>query len=201
MLSYERARELFSYDVTTGVLTRRKSVGAARAGRVAGSYKEGYLTFVVDGRRYQAHRVAWLLVHGEWPPHEIDHIDRNPSNNALANLRLATSAQNKKNLSIRSDNKSGVKGVHWCSRRAKWVAQIKLPHKYVQLGRFGDFGTAVAVRRAAEVKYYGQFASDPSSFNGRENASHHVRGCVRLLVNDSRGSPPLQAEFGLHRDG
>lgn len=186
MLTYERARELFDYDPLTGVITRRKSAGAARVGQVAGSNKDGYLSFLADNKRYRAHRVAWLLAHGEWPPNKIDHIDRNRSNNALANLRLATSSQNKKNLSLRSDNKSGVKGVHWCPDRAKWVAQIKLPHQYLQLGRFDVFENAVAVRRAAEAKYYGEFASDPSSLKGRENAAHPVRGRVGMHAGDGR---------------
>lgn len=197
MLTYERARELFDYNPITGVITRRKSVGAAKAGRAAGSYKEGYLTFVVDGRRYRAHRVAWLLVHGEWPSDEIDHIDRNRSNNALANLRVATRSQNGQNLPIRSDNKSGVKGVHWSAERNKWVAQIKLPHLYMQVGRFERFEDAVAARRAAEVKYYGKFAPDPASLKRRDDVAHPVRGRVGVPANDRRGSSPLQADLDL----
>jgi len=62
-------------------------------------------------RCFQAHRVAWLLYYGEWPDGTIDHIDRDKTNNKIANLRVVTVSQNSRNRSCRKDSVSGYKGV------------------------------------------------------------------------------------------
>jgi hypothetical protein len=46
-----------------------------------------YCHVCINYRAYQVHRVAWFLYHGEWPAKVIDHIDGNPSNNKIDNLR------------------------------------------------------------------------------------------------------------------
>ena len=61
--------------------------------------------------QFRAHRLAWLYVHGEWPKEYIDHIDRDPANNALANLRECTHGQNRMNSAPNKGNKTGYKCV------------------------------------------------------------------------------------------
>lgn len=160
-LTHERLLEALSHDPETGIfiwkISRRGS--HRRPGDVAGRWMAGYISILIDKRAYRAHRLAWFYVHGEWPPNGIDHKDRVRDNNTLANLRLATSTQNKQNLPIFRNNKSGVKGVCWDSERQKWSSRIKLKDKHLHLGRFREFSAAVAVRKAAELKYYGEFAS------------------------------------------
>lgn len=89
----------------------------------------------------------------------VDHIDHNGLNNQRSNLRVGTHSQNHYNSNIRSDNKSGYKGVHHHSQLNKWVVQIK-----VSKGKTKHIGTFDAVEDAARAyddaakQYYGEFA-------------------------------------------
>lgn len=88
----------------------------------------------------------------------IDHIDGNKTNNAIHNLRLATASQNLMNTGLRSDNRSGVKGVSFVQRLQKYTASIRKNGKIVFLGNFARMEDAVAARKAAETRYHGEFA-------------------------------------------
>lgn len=132
----ERLHELLDYDLLTGTFTWRVAHrGTAKAGAVAGSPGAGYVCIRIDGRRYLAHRLAWLYVHGGWPDTQVDHINGDPTDNRLANLRMATPAQNQQNQRrARADNKCGLLGVSLC--RGRWQAEIRLNGKGIYLGRF-----------------------------------------------------------------
>lgn len=157
----ERARELLGYDPETGVLVWLVDrPGGKRAGMEAGSKNapRGYRSVGIDGKLYLAHRLAWLLTHGVWPADEIDHINRDGLDNRLRNLRQAIHGENVLNKSMRSDNTSGVSGVSQHKRTGKWQAQIAFSGRLHYLGLFKDFASAVAVRKAAELDYFGEFA-------------------------------------------
>lgn len=158
-LTAERVRELLDYDPTTGLFTRRVSRGGAKVGGVAGGLDNwGYVGIKIDGHDHAAHRLAWLYMTGEWPADELDHRDRNRTNNRWGNLREATRAENARNLSRRSDNTSGVSGVYWHSARRKWRAIIKRDGLERNLGLFESIEAATAARRAAEIQTFGEFA-------------------------------------------
>jgi hypothetical protein len=125
------------------------------AGKVAGWMDaRGYVYITINKVDYLAHRLAWAYAHGSLQTNvEIDHIDRNKSNNRLANLRISNPQQNIKNASLRSDNSSGVCGVYWALARKKWVAQIGINNKYFNLGGFEKKEDAIAARKAAERAY------------------------------------------------
>jgi hypothetical protein len=108
----------------------------------------------------QAHRVAWLFIHGEWPDHEVDHMDRNRSNNAAGNLRKASRSENGGNKTIHRNNTSGKKGVSWHKRLGKWAAYIRVDDQLKHLGYFEDIDDAAAAYRAAAVEFFGEFATD-----------------------------------------
>ena len=156
-LTAERLRELFHYDPLTGVFTRLVSTASnARAGDVAGTLMQiGYLLIGIQGKSYLAHRLAWLFVHGEWPKDQIDHINRDRTDNRICNLREATIKQNQRNLSKSCNNTSGVPGVHWRSDRAKWWALIESDGQKHYLGMFNTKEEAIAARKAGELKYWG----------------------------------------------
>ena len=153
----ERVRELFSYDPNTGLLTRKvRTSTSTRIGEVAGGKNgEGYWTVKVDGVGVLAHRIAWAIVKGEWPP-KLDHRDLNKSNNAWGNLREATSSQNTANCPRRSDNTSGYKGVSFFA--GKWKAQTAKDNRVIYLGLFDTPEDAYEAYLRASKDFHGEYA-------------------------------------------
>lgn len=157
-LTFKRAAELLSYDRRTGVLRWRLARGGELPGAIAGTANgQGYVVITVDRRRYKAHRVAWLLVTGEWPAVEVDHRDRDRSNNAWANLRLASKAQNMMNSPGKS--KLGLpKGVRRILPTGKFRAEIYIDRKRVHLGTFKCAHEAAEAYRLSALHHFGEFA-------------------------------------------
>ena len=157
-------RLLLRYEPETGVMTWRKRAKcfcdtARRADwfnrRYAGApalnarRKDGYLVGSVFDVRVRAHRAAWAIVHGAWPD-EIDHINGDPSDNRLSNLRNVSHAGNQKNMKRPSNNTSGVSGVFWCTGMRRWDAEIHVGGRRVWLGGFETREQAMIARKAAE---------------------------------------------------
>ena len=88
----------------------------------------------------------------------VDHIDRNPLNNQMSNLRICTNLENAHNRSMPITNKSGYLGVRWVKNSNKWIAQIRYNNKSIHLGYFTDVNDAIKARKEAELKYFGEFA-------------------------------------------
>ena len=127
------------------------------AGKVAGTIRraDGYRVVSIDGKIYLIHRIIWLHVHGELliPDQQIDHINGDPLDNRLVNLRVVNRQENGRNAKRPKSNKSGVVGVGWHKANQKWQAYIKVSKKSIHLGVFTDFDQAVKVRKAAEIKH------------------------------------------------
>lgn len=162
MITAELVRGLFDYDKTTGVMFRRgplPSRSRAKLGVPAGWIDtRGYRIVNISGKNYQVHRLAWLYTYGEWPAGDLDHINGDPLDNRIANLRLATASQNQGNARLRRDNTSGFKGVTYNPDTQKWIAQIKCRGKQHQLGYFASPEEAHAAYINAAKRLYGEFA-------------------------------------------
>lgn len=158
-LTFERLQELLSYEPETGIFRWRKRPATwMKDGCVAGTNRpDGYREVRIQGRGYLSHRLAWLYMTGEWPAHEIDHINADKIDNRFANLREANRAENTRNVGLRKDNKSGVKGVEWRPYIGKYVAQIRVDGKRIYLGCFSTLEEAKAARDAVGEKYHGDF--------------------------------------------
>lgn len=132
------------------------------AGKPAGFVSSaGYVTIRLrhnGGKLFQAHRLAWLLIHGEPIPAEIDHINGDPSDNRISNLRAADSVTNKANARRRSDNTTGVKGVSICRQTGMYRVVITHNGKHYRLPRFATLEEAMAARREAAERLHGEFA-------------------------------------------
>ena len=161
--------ELLDYDPATGALTWKErgpewfnSDTAARlwnaryAGKPAFTTTDrfGYNTGCILDRRYFAHRVCWAIHSGAWPERHTDHINGDPSDNRLANLREATPAENQQNTASRKGASSAYVGVSWAKRYGKWRATIRLRGKQKDLGRFDTEEEAFAAYCAAKVKIH-----------------------------------------------
>ena len=144
-----RFSELFYCDPTAGVLIRKVGVCNQMAGAIAGTTRrDGYVQVRVDGRLYLVHRIIWLFAHKAWPEFELDHIDGNPSNNAISNLRSATHAENLQNAKICIKNSSGCTGVDM--RYNKFRARITIEKETVNLGVFDTLEEAIEARSNAK---------------------------------------------------
>jgi hypothetical protein len=132
-----------------------------RAGDPAGHLnKKGYIEIRYDHTTYQAHRIAWYLHTGQDPhPLGLDHINGDRDDNRISNLRLATPAQNAKNMRKRENTTSVYKGVHWYARKSKWRAQIKAEGRNIHLGYYdNELEAHLAYCKAAAV-LHGDFAN------------------------------------------
>lgn len=152
------------YDPNTGIFRWRADAKlgrrADRAGCVAGHVhlKERYVRITYKRVIYSAAVLAWRIMHGVEPELEMDHINGNPTDNRLCNLRLATRAQNLVNTKARK-NSSGIKGVSWYAAGKKWRAQIKVNGKTHYLGAYSSKEEAAEKYRAASLKLHGEFSS------------------------------------------
>lgn len=123
---------------------------------------DGYLKSQDNGKPILLHR----LVMNCPDDLDVDHIEHDITDNRKEKLRIVTPLQNSINRSIQSNNKSGVTGVYWSKQRNKWIAQITVNKKAINLGGYNSFDEAVSVRKEAERKYFGDFSYDASMKRG-----------------------------------
>lgn len=113
----------------------------------------GYKTGRINDRLFYAHRIVWAMLTGSWPANEIDHINGNPSDNRIENLRDVSHKQNLRNQSTRKNNTSGDLGVRFYRPRKKWAASITVDGKTIHLGYFAEKEQAIAARLAANNRH------------------------------------------------
>jgi hypothetical protein len=182
-LDFDIFNERFEVDETspTGLSWRidirsghKNNFIMARKGTPAGTMTvHGYYTISVGGKVYPAHRIVYLLVHGEVPTNRlIDHIDNNRANNKILNLRLASPKQNARNKALRNTNETGVNGVFYLPIKDAFVARLGI---YVsdtrknlsaffackKYGKEQALQLATAWRKEKEIEY--GFNSNPAS--------------------------------------
>lgn len=135
-MELSEALDRFEYDPTSGEIRYRKdsSVRNKNAGELAtfkhkssGSYVR--LKLRVGNRHFMAHRIAWLIFYGEKPNGMIDHINGNPLDNRICNLRIATSRENQLNrvrgTSLYKNNKHGLAGLYYVNVSGKYKWRVK----------------------------------------------------------------------------
>lgn len=136
-VSVETLNELFIYNPDTGILTRRVGTGGELAGVAVGSsHRGGYLEVGIRGGIYKVHRVAWAMHYGEWPKHNIDHINGKKADNRIVNLRDVPQAINIQNAyCVQSNSKTGFRGVHH-NQWGTFAAKIQVDGVQYYLGAF-----------------------------------------------------------------
>jgi hypothetical protein len=141
----DQIRKMFRYEPDTGFLFWTEHAHRSVKNKQANTTDRlGYIQVPFQGKRLRAHRIGWFLTHGSWPSQMIDHIDGNPTNNALANLRDVNNQVNQWNRSrARVDSKSGLIGAS--PYKGKWRSQIK---RDGVINYLGFFDTAVEAHNA-----------------------------------------------------
>jgi len=170
-LTAEIARELLTYSPDTGKLFWKerpvkyfknpnyaKSWNTRWAGKEAltaiNRKKSGQISRL-DGKLlnkdYYTHRIAWLIYYGEWPKNQIDHINQDPTDNRIENLRDVTQAENQKNRTLYNNNTTGYLGVS--KHHGKYRARIRINNIDKHLGYYDTAEEAAAVRAVASINY------------------------------------------------
>lgn len=157
-LTAERVRELLHYDPDTGIFTNRIRRGNNPAGSIVGARQRGrYINIELDDRQYSGHRLAWLYVYGEWPTHNIDHINGDGRDNRFCNLRDVAQALNLQNR--RGYGETGVKNVYLKHKGAggRWTyyeVALNVNGKTVYSKLFKTLAEAEAAAIEARAKYH-----------------------------------------------
>lgn len=161
----EAIRQEYTYDPDTGLIYRKgQQVGAKLHQRVSVCVAISHPEYLTIFCNLPAHQIAWYLTHGVWADKIIDHIDGDPHNNRLANLRLATEQENARNVRKRTSRTytSQYKGVYWRKNRiegtGKWEATIRSLGNNVRLGRFDTEEEAARAYDSAAILIHGEFA-------------------------------------------
>lgn len=158
-------KSILDYDQETGVLTHKPrsadwfpSLRAFHiwdrrfARQTAGTLNYGYIQLRIKGKTYKAHRVIFLWMTGNMPPHHVDHLNGLPGDNRWCNLAAATRAENMKNMKRKSNNNSGVTGVRWVKDSTAWSAFIWSGGRNVWLGHHKTIFDAAAARISKQNK-------------------------------------------------
>lgn len=146
----EQIREVFDYNAELGVLVWKKCQRADCIGTIAGTiHGNGYSSVTLFGKRHYVHKVIWLFVHGTWPA-VIDHIDENPTNNRLDNLREATHSQNHANYTRRAN------GVTKHGR--KFRARIMKDYVQRYIGSYDTREEAEEAYKQEHIRVFGEFS-------------------------------------------
>lgn len=190
--------DLLDYDRKTGVFTWRVGRrGRAKAGTKAGALAgKGHIQITIYNTRHYAHRLAWLITYGEWPPAgmDVDHIDGDKGNNAIDNLRLASRSQNAANASgLRKNNTSGFRGVSLHRRIGRWEARIIVEGVVHHLGYHETAEEAARAYDRACYRLNGQFAY----LNFPEERSLYRRMLSAFTETAKAFGIPIQLKFEL----
>lgn len=156
LITQDYVQSLLTYNPNTGELRNAVDRNTrAPKNALAGSLTtDGYISVQLCGKKYQAHRLIWLYVTGEWPQQEIDHINRNRSDNRWVNLRVVTRLENSRNTNGHTKSKSGVKGVAYVSSLKKWQVQMRVCGKTHYIGVYDTICEAANARADAERRLY-----------------------------------------------
>lgn len=163
-------RQLLDYDPETGCLrwkTRTKDLFlharfperacASFNAKIAGleaftcPMPTGHLQGRIWGNAFLAHRVIMAIVYGKWPKECVDHINGDPTDNRLSNLRLVSKKENHRNSKMPSTNTSGHIGVR--PKGKKFLAEIKVDGRNIRIGSFDSFDEACEARLRAQDQH------------------------------------------------
>jgi len=147
------------YEAETGNFFWTAPRPKIQVGQLVGyKSKKGYIHTEINGKHYACHRLAWFYATGKWPECQIDHINRDRSDNRIENLRLASNGENRANS--KTTNKLGFKGVtfkKWLKEKP-YEAKITFQKKVIYLGCYATPEEAHISYKNAAIKFHKEFA-------------------------------------------
>jgi hypothetical protein len=149
-LTQERLKEVLDYDPETGIFCRKNCFGLKEQKIISGSNVNGYRTIKIDNKPYYLHRLAWLYVYGKFPEKEIDHKNKNKSDNRICNLRDISRQQN-------IQNRGNPLGVFQTKNKRRWRARIMFSGNCINLGTFATKEEAIEKYQEAKKIYHPYF--------------------------------------------
>ena len=126
------------------------------------SEEKGYVVTDTHAESRRVIKMHRLIIGANLFSQHVDHINHQTNDNRKCNLRICTSSENNWNVEKRIDNKSGCPGVCWHARDLCWEVHIQVHKKPIYIGRFNNYDDAVAARKQAEEKYFGNYSFDNS---------------------------------------
>lgn len=162
--------DFLRYDPITGKLFWRERAGnkafnGKLAGKEAGvkSFRRGgapvFIAIGVGGRKRTAHRVIWEMHYGPTPNGmAIDHVNGDPFDNRLDNLRTCDTKQNLSNRGATKASSTGLKGVYLTTNKKRYEAKIKVNYRPIFIGTFDTKGMAALAYAKASLRLHGKFS-------------------------------------------
>jgi hypothetical protein len=149
-MTKEELRKVFRYK--NGKLYWNRSGGGINKGDEAGCNSRGYRIINYNYTIHPAHRLIWIYHNGDYDrKFIIDHINHQPSDNRIENLRLVKQEHNCRN---RRAHKNGAPiGVRYITKLRKYRAEITFNYKNIYLGLYRDIEDAIKARKKAEKQY------------------------------------------------
>lgn len=157
-LTHEYIKALFDYLPEGNLLRKIKTGQTTFAGQIVRgqSTSTGHVRLKIHGGTFYMHHVVWCWHHGTWPTY-LDHINNNPSDNRIENLREATHTQNMWNSKGRA-GQTGIKGVVWEKAKKRYRVRMRANGKRLSFGYFKTLEEARIAVEAARTTYHGEFA-------------------------------------------
>ena len=152
----KKFNEWFLYDSEKGELVWKKTKNSrGLKGNTVGALDKSYdvprLVLKLDRKKYYVSRVIWCMIYGDIEEGlVIDHINGDPLDNRLQNLRAVTASENSRNRTLSNNNTSGFTGVRFVERCNKWRASIWTKGTFRHLGHYDTKEEAIAARIGGE---------------------------------------------------
>lgn len=167
-LPQKLVKMLWRYDPETGYFYWLVRYGHCEIGDRAGFQKyrkhgSGPITMIFGGHHYMAHNLAWIYMTGRNPNNEVDHINRDQTDNRWKNLRAATRSQNQANTRLYKNNKLRIRGVHFVKANGRYRVMISHDGKNKHLGYFNTVDEAATAYSVAARAVHGKFAASDSA--------------------------------------
>jgi hypothetical protein len=191
-IAYEDMIAALTYNKETGQFAWRDGVRQknSRSFEVGSIDRRGRRYISVKKKNYPAHRLAWFYVTKEWPAETIAPLNGDYLDLRFENLRKESQQDIAQRWVMRSDNKSGHRGVTWDKSRGRWLAGIGINGQRKSLGQYSTKEEAAAAVEAARA----ELVANPVLNNGmdadaREKARNYARcrGLWKRTVRNAAG--------------